>query len=414
MEDELLHHNKWTWNWTNLCGMRGGLRPLNPDTNDIGLCFQQLCLQIPTLALLAIASAYYCGKKTSSVHYDRFTHYAITLRLAITACLFFLPIMRAYIILTNTTLYPPQPPAPLNTTILPNNQQTSAKPIDYLVAGTEGLAWMVHFCFILTLKRGTRLSIRGPVIIRALIFMLIGISSLLLRTHAKHDSHDDVLPHLSLGFSISVVTLMVIYAFTLLPNLTNYDRTGQGLRYSEIGEHTSLLNSPTSSYIHFPDQQDANYLGTAMEEATVLSKLLFHWVTPLMEKGVRGSLKHPDDLYDLPEHITTTNIVYKIEKHIRKTPKTRTNILVEIDQDLPASTALPSNNISLFRLLHQCFGWQFYLIGILKFIADCSGFVGPILLNRLVGFIEDKNEPVSYGYLYAALMFIATVIGELS
>lgn len=56
-----------------------------------------------------------------------------------------------------------------------------------------------------------------------------------------------------------------------------------------------------------------------MENETFLSKLIFYWVTPLMEKGVRGSLKHSDDLYDLPESITTASIVYNIDKHIRKT-----------------------------------------------------------------------------------------------
>lgn len=56
-----------------------------------------------------------------------------------------------------------------------------------------------------------------------------------------------------------------------------------------------------------------------MENETYLSKLLFYWVTPLMEKGVRGSLKHADDLYDLPESVTTASIVYSIDKNIRKT-----------------------------------------------------------------------------------------------
>ena len=70
-----------------------------------------------------------------------------------------------------------------------------------------------------------------------------------------------------------------------------------------------------------------------------------------------------------------------------------------------------SNNISLIRLLHQCFGWQFYAVGILKFFADCTGFVGPLILNKLVGFIEDQDEPVACGSMYAALMFVNTLIG---
>lgn len=84
---------------------------------------------------------------------------------------------------------------------------------------------------------------------------------------------------------------------------------------------------------------------------------------------------------------------------------------MNIEQNIPEYNHSSSNNVSLFRILHKCFGWQFYSVGILKFIADCSGFVGPMLLNKLVGFIEDKDQPLSYGYLYASLMFIAAMIG---
>lgn len=82
-------------------------------------------------------------------------------------------------------------------------------------------------------------------------------------------------------------------------------------------------------------------------------------------------------------------------------------------QESPDAVVVESNNnISLLQLLHRCFGWQFYAVGLLKFVADCTGFVGPMLLNKLVGFIEDKNEPLSYGYLYAAAMFVTTLIGK--
>lgn len=94
---------------------------------------------------------------------------------------------------------------------------TSAKPVDYLVASTEGLAWVVHLCFILSLKRGRNSNPRGPVLIRALIFLLIVISVLLLHNHINNTPKDDVLPNLSLGFSISVVTLLILYIITLIP-----------------------------------------------------------------------------------------------------------------------------------------------------------------------------------------------------
>lgn len=53
-----------------------------------------------------------------------------------------------------------------------------------------------------------------------------------------------------------------------------------------------------------------------MEDTTIVSKLLFHWVTPLMKKGVKGLLNHSDDLYDLPDQINTAAISQKIEKRL--------------------------------------------------------------------------------------------------
>ena len=36
----------WKWNWTELCGNHGGMKPINPKTHDLDVCFQQLCLQV--------------------------------------------------------------------------------------------------------------------------------------------------------------------------------------------------------------------------------------------------------------------------------------------------------------------------------------------------------------------------------
>jgi len=104
------------------------------------------------------------------------------------------------------------------------DQFTSAKPVDYLVAGTEGLAWVVHLCYLLSLKRGRSPNPRGPVLIRALILLLIVVSVLLLRSHINNKPKDDVLPNLSLGFSISVVTLLILYIITLIPGVSSSER----------------------------------------------------------------------------------------------------------------------------------------------------------------------------------------------
>lgn len=466
---------RWKWNWTELCGRRGDIDPLNPETHDLSICFQQLCLQIPVLALIAIISAYHCGKSRPHTSSSRRQH-AINIRILITICLVILPIIRAYIILTNTFIplvhdevQDHSTPVPRrldvsvhtsvnssledetdiisrirdglnrtlrfaesilspesgvgNTVTTPaasyidnyesnvTDKSTSAKPVDYLVAGTEGLAWVVHLCFILSLKRGRNSNPRGPVLMRALVFLLIVVSGLLLRSHINNRSKDEVLPNLSLGFSITVVALLILYAVTLIPGSGRPAQT-RAPRNATVGERTALLSSPTSSYVQFPDEHDPSYLGIAMEDTTIFSKLLFHWVTPLMEKGVKGLLNHPDDLYDLPDQIGTNVISHKIDKCLHSMPKTANNG-VESNSEIPLhpNVKVVTKKVTLFYLLHQCFGWEFYAVGILKFIADCSSFMGPILLNRLIGFIEDRNEPISHGYLYASLIILSAIIG---
>ena len=36
-----------------------------------------------------------------------------------------------------------------------------------------------------------------------------------------------------------------------------------------------------------------------------------------MEKGVHGLLNHSDDLFDLPEYISTNTINQKVDKHLQ-------------------------------------------------------------------------------------------------
>ncbi|XP_014478346.1 PREDICTED: multidrug resistance-associated protein 7 isoform X2 [Dinoponera quadriceps] len=469
----------WKWNWTEFCGHGGSIKPLNPETHDLDVCFQQLCLQIPVLVLIAVISAYHCGKRHAVITRQQHVNYAINIRILITICLVILPIIRAYIILTNTTipsirnevgdhntLEPQRSAIPssesinitLNgtdivrigdefdhvaglaeslfsrdnsvkniaaVTVTPyigdyegklskiKDQFTSAKPVDYLVAGTEGLAWVVHLCFILSLKRGRRgPNPRGPILVRALILLLIVISVLLLRSHVNNKPKDDVLPNLSLGFSISVVTLLILYTITLIPGPGRPEHSRASSRNITVGERTALLNTPTSSYVQFPEEQDPSYLGIAMEDTTITSKLLFHWVTPLMEKGVKGLLCHSEDLFDLPDQISTNTISHKIDKYLHNMPKPVSNGIENNSEiALCPNVKVITKKVTLFYLLHQCFGWEFYAVGILKFIADVSSFMGPMLLNKLIGFIEDKNESTSYGYLYASLIIISAIIG---
>lgn len=65
------------------------------------------------------------------------------------------------------------------------------------------------------------------------------------------------------------------------------------------------------------EEHDPNYLGVAMEDSTWLSRLLFYWVNPLMQKGVEGKINHVDDVHDLPLSLSSSIISQKFDKALR-------------------------------------------------------------------------------------------------
>ena len=46
-------------------------------------------------------------------------------------------------------------------------------------------------------------------------------------------------------------------------------------------------------------------------------------------------------------------------------------------------------------------------------INDGAQFVGPIFLGLLINFVNDPNQPMWHGYMYASLLFVCTMIGAL-
>lgn len=120
------------------------------------------------------------------------------------------------------------------------------------------------------------------------------------------------------------------------------------------------------------------------------------------EKKIRTS----DDLFDLPVKLSTSLLCSQLQSLISGEPKEgRTSYGAAEVTVVPAP-----ERMALLRALHKNYSVQFYSIGILKFLADVLGFAGPILLNKLVSFIEGKNEAIHWGYLYASLLFLSTFI----
>nr|CAB3219632.1 multidrug resistance-associated protein 7-like [Phallusia mammillata] len=138
------------------------------------------------------------------------------------------------------------------------------------------------------------------------------------------------------------------------------------------------------------------------DSASCLSSLFFYWVQPLMKKGSKRQLNREDAVYSLPADLNTQQICHSFTQTV---DELSTKQLIENQ-----NTSTPPR--ILLKSLHSKFGRWYYTLGLLKFLSDSLGFAGPLLLNRLVNFV-DSNEPLANGCYYAAGLFLSTLIGSM-
>lgn len=142
-------------------------------------------------------------------------------------------------------------------------------------------------------------------------------------------------------------------------------------------------------------------LGHAQDEASLLSRLFFGWVNPLVRKGVAGYLQRIDDLFMLPASLDVKRVADGMRMAL-------------------------GTGRTLFVAMHRAHGWEFYAIGVLRLVADMAGFAGPLLLNGLLshsvqGTNDDDDadaddavgrETDGQAYLYALGLFGSSLICE--
>lgn len=333
------------WNWTDMCPL--GLTPWIADTNDLGFCFQQICLQLPILILISIISAFHFGRRVCLVARNKTQIRLIYLRVFVVLCLGFIPLIKTYFMIT---------------------KNLQVWPADILVSCTECVTWIVHLGFLLSMRSHGGLSHRGPLMLGVLLTSFNVLACVWLRTSYIYSIW---------AWAAVRVGLLILYGISLIPS-------GKAIvinrRNTEEDERQALLGN---SYIRFQTDIDDGVLGPAQDGTRLLSRLLFYWVNPLIEKGVCGELKKIDDLFDLPDCLSIIKISEKLQKSI-------------------------DGSRSLFWALHRSFGREFYFVGILRLIGDVSGFAGPLLLGGMLRTENTGSE--GKPYLYALGLFGATLL----
>lgn len=353
--------SSWDFSWTDVCP--SGLRPWVKDYNDLAPCFQEICLQLPILVLFAVLSSYYYGSHFRLVSRNSVQRRSIRLRIAASFALGLIPVLKVfYLLRIHGKIYP----------------------IDVLLSCVQFVAWAVHIGFLASsLKRGS-LSHRGPLAIIVLWTSLLALTGIWVHTNIRSDYW---------LWYVADLVVFISYGSTLIaPGNAYYIR----VQRTADEERQALLSQ---TYTRFLEDIDESVLGPIEDDANFLSKLTFYWVRPLITKAVAGKLKTNEDLFDLPECLIMNLIVDKLQRHIAVVG-------------------------SLFKALHRSFGWEFYLIGLLRLLADLSGFAGPILLGGLLrseNFVGNGTMPSNDNcdtcsafdfrpYYYALGLLLATLI----
>lgn len=225
---------------------------------------------------------------------------------------------------------------------------------------------------MLSLRRFGVISHRGPLVMTVMWLAIFVLDAVWLRS----SRHYDWWP-----WSLFTILLDICYGLTLLPK---GNATYAAQRFQQDNSETTSLLSQRYTHFHF-DFNEA-HLGHAQDEANYASRLFFHWVGPLIAKGLAGNLRRIEDLFDLPEALNISRISEKLQISI-------------------------SRSKNLVWAMHKAFGKEFYSIGILRFIADISSFAGPLLLGGLLSqattanTLENEEETNWKPYFYALGLF---------
>ncbi|XP_050523511.1 ATP-binding cassette sub-family C member 10 [Daktulosphaira vitifoliae] len=369
-----------SWNWTELCGP-DDFSPIFKFDYVISSCAEMSFIQLPILFIFLLTSTYHYGNLEEWIVRTKRELIILKFRTVISGSLAVLPAIRLLWQVYEFT-------------------ESKIYPIENLLLAIQCFNWVVHTFYVICImhRLGTSLLGRKLVLfVWILCFLTSNVS--VWNSYVQYvQSPAYTLLEERFWFRVTDLSLQFCYLFTLLFRADILrNRHVDRLRFlaQQSVERRSVM---TASYSRFNDEFDPYYLGMACDDEhyNFISWLTFGWVERLISKGEKNRLKNSNDLFDLPEKLTPVYVSSKVEAVFRHQPSVRATSPIHLPAD--HQTRLPK--ISLLQALNKCYGKQFFSIGILKFMADLSGFIAPVFLNKLITFISHHEEPLRNGFVY--------------
>ena len=289
-------------------------------------------------------------------------------------------------------------------------------PPAYVLTHTLATAvWML--CFAVHLRTRSSLRLRKKnnnyifsFSIIVLISTTISFYSVVKTISASNNLHFEKWPVMYYGvilnffFQLCFVITCIGMLFVELKQ-TSFNRslpslTGNVSIQADYGDTRRLVESGASSqgsycetYVKRKEERTNIYLGQAESTKNIFSKLLFWWCNKLILKGYYEQLNSPEDLYMLPSSLDTRSIKERFSSMLRI--QKNQSIFEEFDNesitDFNKRRKKKPFKLSVLKSMNNAYGKGYYCLGILKFINDCLNFAGPLLLNYLVNFMENKK-----------------------
>ncbi|CAF0941211.1 unnamed protein product [Brachionus calyciflorus] len=162
--------------------------------------------------------------------------------------------------------------------------------------------------------------------------------------------------------------------------------------------------------------------------ASLLSRLTFWWLNPLIFNGYTKELTK-DDTWTIDSHENSNYLTNRLESEWNKIAKefmqkrslenqnfnlTNSNkSLINESSDKDTTIKFKTKEPSLLWCLIKIFYGKFLAGTFLKLIQDILTMVGPLILNLLIKFTENKEIDAQIGFFYTGLLFFSSVIQTL-